>query len=104
MAKYFGVIGYAEPVETSPGVWEDNFVERNYYGDVIRNTRSLQSSGNLNDNINISNEISIVSDPYANKNFHAMRYLEWMGTKWKITNVEVSYPRLILTLGGIFNA
>lgn len=104
MAKYFGMIGYAESVETSPGVWEENIIERPYYGDFGRNTRQLQSSGNLNDNVNISNEISIVSDPYANQNFHAMRYLEWMGTKWKISNVEVSYPRLILTVGGVFNA
>lgn len=104
MAKYFGMIGYAESVETSPGVWEEQIIERPYYGDLGRNTRQLQSSGNLNDNVNISNEISIVSDPYANQNFHSMRYLEWMGTRWKITNVEVSYPRLILTVGGVFNA
>lgn len=104
MAKYYGKIGYAEMVETEPGVWEENIVERSYFGDFVRNTRHLQSSDNLNDNINISNEISIVSDPYANQNFHTMRYLEWMGAKWKITKVEVSYPRLILTVGGVFNA
>lgn len=104
MAKYYGKIGYAETVETEPGVWEENIVERSYFGDFVRNTRHLQSSDNLNDNINISNEISIVSDPYANQNFHTMRYLEWMGAKWKITKVEVSYPRLILTVGGVFNA
>ena len=104
MAKYYGKIGYAETVETEPGVWEENIIERSYFGDFVRNTRHLQSSDNLNDNINISNEISIVSDPYANQNFHTMRYLEWMGAKWKITKVEVSYPRLILTVGGVFNA
>lgn len=103
MVKFFGVIGYVETVETNPGVWEEQITERNHYGDVIRNTRRLQSSNQLNDNINISNEISIVSDPYANKNFHSMRYIEFMGTKWKISNVEVQYPRLILTLGGLYN-
>ena len=105
MAKYFGVIGYAESVETSPGVYEERFVERQYYGDFMSNSRNLQSSGDLNDDITISNKISIVSDPYAKLNFHAMRYLEWMGTKWKISSVDAStYPRLILTLGGVFNA
>ena len=69
-----------------------------------RNTRRLQSSGNLNDNIVIANELSIVADPYANENFHAMRYVEFMGTKWKISSVEVQYPRLILTLGDGYNA
>lgn len=103
MAKFYGKIGFADPVETSPGVWTEKIVERNYFGDIIRNTRRLQSSDQLNDDINISNEISIVADPYANQNFHSMRYVEFMGAKWKITNVEVRYPRLILTVGGVYN-
>lgn len=101
--KWFGAIGYANTVETNPGVWKDNIVEREYFGDMTRNTRRLQSAEQLNDNIDISNEISIVSDPYANKNFHSMRYATYMGTKWKITSVEVQYPRLILSLGGVWN-
>lgn len=103
MAKWYGVIGYAVTVETDPGVWEDTITERSYYGDTIRNTRMLQNSGEVNDNVNISNQISIVADPYANQNIYAMRYIEFMGTKWKITNVDVQYPRLILTIGGVWN-
>lgn len=104
MAKFYGSIGYAELVEVNPGIWEEKITERKYYGDLIRNTRRLQTSDKLNDDINISNEISIVADPYANQNFHSMRYVEFMGTKWKINNVEVLYPRLILTIGGVYNA
>lgn len=103
MAKWFGVIGYAEQVETKPGVWKEAITEREYFGDMTRNTRRLQSTDQLNDDISISNEISIVSDPYANENFHSMRYATYMGTKWKITSVEVQYPRLILSLGGVWN-
>nr|DAI32383.1 MAG TPA: hypothetical protein [Caudoviricetes sp.]DAT18485.1 MAG TPA: hypothetical protein [Caudoviricetes sp.]DAZ03466.1 MAG TPA: hypothetical protein [Caudoviricetes sp.] len=103
MAKFYGKIGYASTVETKPGVYEEQIVERSYYGDLIRNTRRLQSADQVNDDINISNEISIVADPYATNNFHTMRYAVFMGTKWKISNVEVSYPRLILTLGGVYN-
>lgn len=103
MAKFYGIIGYAETVETRPGVWEEQITEKTYYGDVIRNTRRLQSTDQLNDNINVANEISIISDPFANENFHSMRYVEFMGAKWKITNVEVQYPRLILTIGGVYN-
>ena len=101
--KWFGTIGYADQVETKPGVWEDEITEREYFGDLTRNTRRLQTTDKLNDDIEISNEISIVSDPYANENFHSMRYAMYMGTKWKITSVEVQYPRLILSLGGIYN-
>lgn len=103
MAKYYGVIGYAETVETAPGVYEEQITERNYYGELVRNTRRLQTSDQVNDNINIANEISIIADPFATQNFHAMRYVEFMGAKWKITNVEVRYPRLILTIGGLYN-
>ena len=103
MAYYFGKIGYAEQVETAPGVWEEQITERQYYGDVVRNIRKLESSGDINDNINVSMEISIVADPYAIQNFHAMRYVEFMGSLWKITSVEVNYPRLILSIGGVYN-
>lgn len=103
MAKWFGKIGFAETKETTPGVWEEQITEREYFGDLTRNTRRLQSSENLNDNITVDNEISIVADPFANQNFHAMRYVEFMGTKWKVSTVEVQYPRLLLSLGDIYN-
>lgn len=102
MPKFYGKIGYAITEETKPGVWVEKITERFYSGDLIRNTRRLATSESLNDDINISNELSIVSDPFANENFHAMRYVEYIGVKWKITNVEVKYPRLILTLGGLY--
>ena len=103
MGKFFGAIGYAEMVETNPGVWKEVITERNYYVDIIKNTRRLQSADQLNDNINISNEFSIIADPFAYSNFHSMRYIEFMGNKWKISNVDVQYPRLIFSIGGLYN-
>ena len=103
MAKWYGIIGYAITAETVPGVWEEQITERKYYGDVTRNTRRLQSANQVNDNLDVANVISIVADPFAYENFHTMRYIEFMGAKWKIYNVEVQYPRLILTIGGVYN-
>lgn len=103
MAKFYGKIGFAETVETAPGVWVEQITERSYYGELTRNIRRLESSGNLNDDINIANEISILADPFANQHFHEMRYVEFMGALWKISSVEVKYPRLILTAGGVYN-
>ena len=94
MAKFYGPVGYAETVETAPGVYVEKITERMYFGDLTRNTRRLQSSETLNDDINVANEISIVADPFANQNFHRMRYVGFMGANWKISNVEVHYPRL----------
>ena len=103
MGKWFGTVGYILTSETTPGVWAENKVERNYYGDVIRNTRRIHSGDKVNDDISVSNEISIVADPFAYASFHYIRYVEFMGTKWKVTNAEVKYPRLYLTLGGVYN-
>ena len=101
--KYCGNIGYAVTEETYPGVWEEHIVERPYFGDVIRDMRRIQNGGKVNDDVNISNQISIISDPYAVENFSAMRYAEFMGAKWKIESVEVQYPRLIISIGGLYN-
>ncbi len=103
MAKFYGKIGYSTTVEAVPGVWEEQISEHQYYGELVRNMRKLQGSEYLNDNINIANEVSILADPFAYENFHSMKYIEFMGTKWKITSVEVQYPRLILTIGGEYN-
>ncbi|MBO7452213.1 MAG: hypothetical protein J6U54_17945 [Clostridiales bacterium] len=103
MAKFYGKIGYAETVETTPGVWVPQITEREYFGDVTRDMRRLESAQQVNDNINISNTISIVADPFAYDNFHSMVYVEYMGAKWKVSSVEVRYPRLQLTVGGLYN-
>ena len=103
MAKFYGNIGYAETVEKEPGIWVEQITERPYYGELGRNTRRLQSSGSVNDNVNVVNEISIIADPYANQNFHCMRYVEFMGARRKIETVDVQYPRLVLTIGGVYN-
>lgn len=104
MNKWYGQIGYGVLEESSPGVWTEKIVARSYYGDIIRNIRRLQGSGNVNDNVEVNNEISIVSDPYAYENFHSIRWVEFMGSKWKVTSVDASQsPRLILSLGGVYN-
>lgn len=103
MAKYYGVIGYAATVQTEPGIYEEQIIETEYMGDVLRNTRRLREGSKINDDITISNQISIIADPYASNNFHAMRYVTFMGAKWKVSEVDVQYPRLILTLGGLYN-
>lgn len=103
MAKFYGVVGYGTLVANSPGVWDDEIVERNYYGDVVRNTRRLNDGEGVNDNISVNNSISIVADAYANDNFSAIRYVSWAGTLWKVTEVEVQSPRLLLRLGEVYN-
>lgn len=103
MAKFYGEIGYAETEETTPGVWQETITERQYFGDVLKNVIKNQSGENLNDDLNVENRLSIVADPYAYDHFYTMRYVKWMGALWKITSVDVQRPRLILTIGGVYN-
>ena len=101
--KFYGPVGYGETVETTPGVWVARIVEYNYYGDVIRNSRKLDNGDKVNDDISVGNSISIVADAYANDHFFAMKYVKWAGVLWKVDNVDVESPRLILRLGGVYD-
>ena len=105
MAKYYGSVGFliTKESEDSPGDWVTEIVERKYYGDVIRRKRSWRETTNLNDDIEISNEISILADPYAYHNLGEIRYVTWLGTKWRTTAIDVQYPRVVLSLGGVYN-
>ena len=103
MGKFYGPIGFVAANEKRSGVYVDEPTEHSYYGDVI--TRSFRSTNGLsvNDSLTVSNQISIVADPYARNNFHSMKYVKWIGTAWEITNVSEQYPRLLLTIGGVYN-
>lgn len=105
MAKFYGKVGYGETVEDPPnsGVWRDKITEKSYYGDVIRNMRRLEEADQVNSDVLVSNSISIVADAYAGEHFFAMRYVVWQGVRWVVSNVDVAHPRLILTLGGVYN-
>lgn len=103
MPKFFGKVGFGMTQETSPGVWVDKITERNYRGDITKMIRRLEGSEYLNDNLTVSNTISILADAFANENLFAIRYVQWAGARWKVSNVEVQRPRLILTLGEVYN-
>lgn len=104
MSKWYGKIGFSNSIEYAPGSWEnDPIVEQSYYGDVLTDRWKRQNSGGVNDDINLSHQISVVADPYANQHCSSIVYVEFMGEKWKVTNVEVQFPRLILSIGGVWN-
>lgn len=103
MSKFYGKIGYGITEETNPGVFVTKIIEKDFVGDLIKNTVQLEKSDGVNDDINISNQVSIVSSPYAMQNFHLIKYAKFMGVAWIVKKVEVQYPRLLLTLGGEYN-
>ena len=103
MAKFYGKVGFLRTEESAPDVYSEVLTERLYKGDVTRNQKRYQSSESLNDDVVLSNNISIVADDYANENVFAIRYVMYKGVPWKVTNAEIQRPRIILTLGGKYN-
>jgi hypothetical protein len=103
MARFHGKVGYGESVETTPGVYVDEITERDYYGDILRNSRQLRQGEQVNPDVTVGNSISIVADAYARGHFFAIRYVEWAGVRWTVQDVTVEHPRLVLRLGEVYN-
>lgn len=105
MARFHGRVGYGESAETETrsGIWTDQITEKEYTGDVIQIRRGLDPGPDYNTNLTVQNRISIVADAYANDRFFAIRYVEWAGVLWTVTSVEVQPPRLLLSLGEVYN-
>lgn len=105
MARFYGNVGYGETSEVSgePGIYEDTIIERSYFGDILQYGRRWDNPDKVLGEITISNRISVVADAYAYEHFHKMRYVVWDGVYWEISDISVERPRLVLTLGGVYN-
>ena len=103
MARFYGNIGYGTPGQIVNGVWSDNITELPYMGDILSETRNLTPADQVNDNIQLSQRISVVADAFALQNFHQIKYVEWAGVLWTVVSAAVEHPRLILSLGGVWN-
>lgn len=103
--KFSGIVGFWEgEYEETPGVFRPTIVERKYTGDVLEFNKGFQQrSESQNDEFTINNQISILSDQYAKQNWASIRYVIWNGVKWKVSNIKVGYPRLILSVGGFYH-
>jgi hypothetical protein len=105
MAKFHGKVAFAKDEETPPesGVWVKVVTEREYLGDVIRESRQFSNATQVNDSLTLNNRVSIVSDDFANANFFSMVYVIVGGVYWRVSNVEIQRPRLIISFGGVYN-
>lgn len=101
--KFYGEVGYAPTTTNDNGVATASIVKRNYYGNVLKLISKWHATDHLNDDVQVSHRISIIADPYSLENFPYIKYVEWMGTKWEVTSTEVAFPRIILSLGGVYN-
>lgn len=104
MSKWYGKIGFIKTEEQEPGIWLPEIIEKEYSGEATRQMSKWSSnSESTNYDLNISNEISIISDPFLEESIQSIRYVEYMGSFWDVVNIEVQYPRLRITLGGVYS-
>ena len=106
MGLFYGPIGFVETVEDpiGSGIYKEQPTERNYRGEVSRYSKRWDNgSQQVNPNLSISNTISIVADPYVSNHLYSLRYIKWLGGYWEITSAEVETPRIILSIGGVYN-
>ena len=103
MARFYGAVGYSVSADKGDGVWVNEITEHNHYGDATRNAARWEKGASINDDLTLDVQISILADEFAYSNFQSIKYVTYMGVRWKVTRIEVKRPRLILTLGGEYN-
>lgn len=104
MARFYGTLGFSITAETKPGVWTSSVTEHEAFGDIIRYRNDYsQQTGSTNDDLVISSQVSVIMDPFILANVQRVVYVKFMDIAWKVKSIEPSYPRLTLTLGGVYN-
>ena len=104
--RFAGKIGYVRTVrdQIDDDIWKTETVEKLVYGDVLRDTRNNEKSNYINVNFTISHQFSIVADDYAYHNLQYIKYVEYLGVKWRVTSVDaLPRPRLVLSVNGVYN-
>ena len=102
MGKFAGSVGYVIETETNPGVWSATDNVRHMQGDVLRVASTFQGNEKVNKDVTLQHRISLVGDSFAYEHFFEIRWIEYLGTKWEVTLLEVQKPRIIATLGGVY--
>lgn len=105
MSKYYGKVGFmdAEKTDENSDVFVEKIIEHPYYGDILEYGSRWQSGQYLIENRLLTIKISIVADPYAYEHFSTIKYVEYGGKKWEVTGIDIQRPRLILTIGDLYN-
>ena len=104
--KYYGdvtfVLQHEDP--NAPGNWKEYAVTKPYMGDWKRIESKWTAGSNLIDDKRVNNQLEIISDPFAVMNFTHIRYVKWMGQKWAVNTVSLRPPRIVMEIGGLYNA
>lgn len=103
--KFSGKAGFRiDDVETEHGVYEPIVVVKAIKGSVVINHYQHQNSDKSTiDNVRITNQLSIVANQFLNEHISNLMYIEFQGVKWKVESFDIRPPRVVVSLGGVYN-
>lgn len=103
--KFSGKAGFRiDDVEIEPGVYKPQVVVKAIKGSVVSNSYQHQNSDKSTiDNVRITNQLSIVANQFLNKHITNLMYVEFQGVKWKVESFDIQPPRVVVSLGGVYN-
>lgn len=100
--KWAGEIAYSMQVETEKHVWDEQVVKKPAMGDLIEFSKNNDQSNNINVDFSLSNQLSVVMDPFIQNNFQNILYVTINGGKWTVSSAKIRYPRIILSFGKLY--
>lgn len=103
MTRFYGKVGFANEGSLVDGVWTEGVTERSYFGDVLTEVINPQPGDKVVSDIQVSHRIEVVADAYLMDNFVRVKFVEWSGVLWVATSATIQRPRVLLTLGGVYN-
>lgn len=105
MGRFAGKVGFVNGEgHLVKGVWQKGISERPYKGEYLNQTQTIVGDDKVNNDISFSERISIVADSFAIENYEFVKYVEKKpGLVVEVTSVTDARPRLVLTLGGVYN-
>lgn len=102
--KYVGNIGFlSSNTEVTGGIATQPIISKRYFGEIITTSSRLQTQDKINPDVTINNSIAILLDGYLNNNLSNIVYVEFLNKKWSVSSIELRHPRVILSLGGLYN-
>lgn len=107
--KWSGKIGFYVDEEVikdgiGTGIWKPQIVERSYTGNIVRDYRSQENTNDkVNEDVTISNNISVILDRYLDSHICDIKYITFKGVKWKVKGFTINHPRIDISIGGIYN-
>lgn len=109
MSKFTGLVGFITQEESIPGVWSPIENSKKMRGDLISSSATngngsrIADSGKVNDDVSLNHRVSLLGDYYTFNNYLNIKWIQIGGRKLEVSSIELQRPRVILTVGGLWN-